>query len=56
LVLLRKISLDFDDIEPLERAFSKYASLGSGLVFYKGDELEFKLEDGKVVLKRKRRG
>jgi len=40
---MRKISLIFDDIEPLERALNKYAAMGSGLVFYKGKGWDWRM-------------
>ncbi len=35
--MMKRVMLTFDDIEPLEKAISKYAATGSGLVFYKGE-------------------
>lgn len=40
---MRRIKLTFDDIEPLERAINKYASIGSGLVFYKGEGWDWRM-------------
>jgi hypothetical protein len=40
---MRKITLTFDDIEPLEQALNKYASMGSGLVFYKGEGWDWRM-------------
>ena len=40
---MRKISMTFDDIELLERALNKYASMGSGLVFYKGEGWDWRM-------------
>ena len=40
---MRKIVLTFDDIEPLEQALNKYASMGSGLVFYKGEGWDWRM-------------
>lgn len=34
---MKRIKLTFDDIEPLGRALIKYVSMGSGLIFYKGE-------------------
>lgn len=33
---MNRVKLSIEDIEPLERAMEKYASIGSGLVLYKG--------------------
>jgi hypothetical protein len=35
--------LTFYDIEPLEKAISEYASMGSGLVFYKGEGWDWRM-------------
>ena len=40
---MKRIKLTFDDIEPLERALHKYASMGSGLVFYKGEGWDWRM-------------
>jgi hypothetical protein len=37
------IKLTFNDIEPLERAINKYAAMGSGLVFYKGEGWDWRM-------------
>lgn len=57
---MRKIRLTFDDIEPLELALNKYASMGSGLVFYKGEGWDWRmaryaLEDLKARRREKER-
>lgn len=33
---MNRVNLSIEDIEPLEKAIAKYASTGSGLVWYKG--------------------
>ncbi len=33
---MNRVKLSIEDIEPLEKAIEKYASMGSGLVWYKG--------------------
>jgi hypothetical protein len=40
---MKRIKLTFDDIEPLEQALNKYASMGSGLVFYKGEGWDWRM-------------
>ena len=40
---MKRIKLTFDDIEPLERALNKYASMRSGLVFYKGEGWDWRM-------------
>jgi len=40
---MRIISLTLDDIEPLERALNEYASIGSGLVYYKGEGWDWRM-------------
>jgi hypothetical protein len=40
---MKRITLTFDDIEPLEQALNKYASMGSGLVFYKGEGWDWRM-------------
>ena len=32
-----KVKLTLEDIEPLEKAIEKYGTMGSGLVWYKGE-------------------
>jgi hypothetical protein len=57
---MTKIILTFDDIEPLERALNKYAAMGSGLVFYKGEGWDWRmalyaLEDLKARMEEEKR-
>jgi len=40
---MKRIKLTFGDIEPLELALHKYASMGSGLVFYKGEGWDWRM-------------
>ena len=40
---MTKITLNYHDIEPLERAINKYAAMGSGLVFYKGEGWDWRM-------------
>jgi len=57
---MRNIKLTMKDIEPLERALNEYASMGSGLVFYKGEGWDWRmaryaLEDLKARRREKER-
>jgi hypothetical protein len=40
---MRKIKLTMKDIEPLERALNEYASMGSGLVFYRAEGWDWRM-------------
>ena len=40
---MAKIKLTLDDIEPLEQALNKYTSMGSGLVWYKGEGWDWRM-------------
>jgi len=40
---MKRVMLTFDDIEPLEKAINEYASMGSGLVFYKGEGWDWRM-------------
>jgi hypothetical protein len=40
---MKRVKLTFDDIEPLEKAIDRYASMGSGLVFYKGEGWDWRM-------------
>lgn len=54
---MERIRLRLDDIEPLENALDRYTSMGSGLVFYKGEGWDWRmaynaLEDLKALRKK----
>lgn len=40
---MKRVRLTFDDIEPLEKAISEYAAMGSGRVFYKGEGWDWRM-------------
>jgi len=37
------VKLSIEDIEPLEKAIKKYVSMGSGLVWYKGEGWDWRM-------------
>ena len=38
-----RVKLSIEDIEPLEKAIKKYVSMGSGLVWYKGEGWDWRM-------------
>lgn len=41
--MANRVKLDIEDIEPLEKAIEKYTSMGSGLVWYKGEGWDWRM-------------
>jgi len=40
---MNRVKLSIEDIEPLEKAIAKYASMWSGLVWYKGEGWDWRM-------------
>jgi len=39
----KRVKLTIEDIEPLEEAIEKYGTMGSGLVWYKGEGWDWRM-------------
>jgi len=40
---MNNVKLTLEDIEPLEKAIEKYGTMGSGLVWYKGEGWDWRM-------------
>jgi len=43
---MNRVNLSIEDIEPLEKAIEKYTSVGSALVWYKGEGWDWRMVRG----------